>query len=84
MTENQSHPVTIAASAIGANQELADIGILFSAHAIPPAPDAFHRKCRRVMIASDVPTLVFGQIVDAIRNGFAKARAIWGRHVTTS
>src|SRR3990172_7676844 len=63
---------SIAAAAVGRNQQLTCLSMMLHTHLAPPAPNGLCRKARRIVINADThPALVFGQIVHAIGNGLA-------------
>jgi hypothetical protein len=64
--------VSIAAPAIGGDQEAGGPGIAILSHGQPPPPPAqgVNRETGGIVIAADTdPALVIANIVDAVRNG---------------
>src|ERR1700678_2367868 len=65
----ESIAISIAAAAIGTNQDLFCLGIECVSHLSPPTTNAFHRKTSRVVRATHRhPPQVMFQIVDATRD----------------
>src|ERR1700722_16440104 len=65
----QPRPTTIAAPAVGGDQQLAGAWKPLTAHALPPTPYRPRREVGRVVINAHAdPTLIVGHIVDAVGN----------------
>jgi hypothetical protein len=63
----QMNAGTVAATAIGRDEETSCIGIAGLAEALPPTTDAFDGECRRIGVDPDIdPALVGGDVVDPI------------------
>src|SRR3982751_4394011 len=63
---------TVAAATIGGDEQALCAGMTLAAHATPPAPDAFDGEGCGVVIEADAdPSLVGGDVVDAVGNRLA-------------
>ncbi|SFN15985.1 hypothetical protein SAMN05421863_11173 [Nitrosomonas communis] len=71
----QAHPVTIAASTVGCDQQAFGLGIKRLPPLPPPAADTFDGQFSGVVINADTHlTLVGGQVVDSVRRHLAQVR----------
>src|SRR5882672_477400 len=69
----QARPWSVAAAAVGGDQERAGARKAMPAHARPPQPNRVDGKFRRVMVDADAdPAFVIRKVVDAIGNGLAE------------
>src|SRR5207245_7909185 len=70
-------PITVAATAVGGDQQFAGAPKALTAHALPPTPDRPRREVGRVVMNLHAdPALVVGQVVNAVGNGFAQGRVL--------
>src|SRR4051794_12247380 len=71
----QANPISVAAATIRRNQHAAGLGIAWMTHFFPPAPDAFDGEFGGVVIDPNAdPTLIGGDIVDAVGRDLAEVR----------
>ena len=64
---------TIAAAAVGSDHQARCLWIPFFSHHIPPAPNAFHSKHRRIVIGANVhPGHVVFQVINTIGRDLTK------------
>src|SRR3954469_20382088 len=67
--------IPVAAATIRRNQHAAGLGIAWMTHFFPPAPDAFDGEFGGVVIDPNAdPTLIGGDIVDAVGRDLAEVR----------
>src|ERR1700687_2020874 len=63
----QPQPRTVAAAAIGSDDEPLGLGITNAANILPPATDGLYREGSRVVVDADAhPACVGGKIIDAV------------------
>ncbi len=66
-------PRTIAAAAIGGDQQAFGVRVTLAAHEAPPASDGVRREGSRIVVDADAyPTGVVGDVVDAVGHGPAE------------
>ncbi len=72
---------TVAATAVGSDQQFPGMRETAASHPFPPAANRVDGKLRRVMIDADAhPTLIVEDIVNAVRNGLAEKRVFEVMH----
>ena len=73
MRPSTNGPTTIAASAVGCDQQRAGVGIAFAAHLLPPPADGLHGELRGVMIDAHAhPALVATHVEHAVGDDLAQ------------
>src|SRR5262245_37005623 len=69
----QARTVAVAAAAIRCDEDLAGTRETLAAHVLPPALDGARGELRRVAMDPHThPTLVVGQVIDSVGDGFAQ------------
>src|SRR5262249_36882141 len=69
----EARACSVAAAAVGGNEQLGGTGVRSLAHGSPPLCDGLDSELRRVVIGPDVdPASVAGQVVDAVWNHLAE------------
>lgn len=72
----------IGSTTISSDQESFFAGIERFPPLLPPSPDTFNRKFRRLMVNPDIDKpLMVNQVIDSVRNGFPVSQQEKIRHV---